>query len=179
MTTWSQQPLKGDLRGQRWGSNYFFQAGCPIQLRVTGGAGRLERKPQINTEILRLPHHYLSLFLSFFKSLSPSVYNPLSFLSCWQALFCLPFHFALLCIFCYRHMKISSFSQQHGLSRKSTLLTLLLLCTGELVVSRRYGSWWRSLRFQKGQCLWEGRISCFYSPKVIKLPLGLHLEPRQ
>lgn len=65
-------------------------------------------------------------------------------------------------------MKLSQISHQQGLSRKSTLLTLLWMEGG--VGGFAEESWLLAadmlqsegpLTVQKGQCLWEGWISCF------------------
>lgn len=143
---------------------------------VSEGAGRLEKEPQINTRILRSSSHAVCLSLFFLYLISPQCFlYPFSSKRCWRALFCLLCHCPLasvFSVFCYWH-KISQISCQQGLSRKSTLLTSLSMQTCCFAEE----SWLLGSDMEQG--LWEGWIRCFsfYSWKVIKLPLGLHLEP--
>lgn len=155
MATWSQQSLKGDLWGQQWGSNCFLW--LDVQSSWGYRAGREIRKrssdqywnPEITTS------HYLSLLSYFHFFISPrlSVFNLSSVLKLLttSVLFALSLSFGLYLLGLMSvSLKISQISHQQGLSRKSTLLTLLWMegggwfCRGELVVNTRHAAEWRS-----------------------------------
>lgn len=100
-----------------------------------------------------------------FRDHSPPSYLPLpscdlsSLLCCPQPLLCLPSHcpFVSGC-FCTHTWKYIKFHSS-------------VLFLGNYPQC----CWWWCFG-QGGQCLWEGWIRCLYSPKVVKLPLGLPIE---
>lgn len=127
------------------------------------------------------PHwHCLSLcFL-------PHLYLPLPRLclisfGCWQPWHCLSFP-PLLPVHLLMSVsrKISQTSLRLGLLRNRPCWHGSGWRGSARAGARWLSAEWRSLAVQRGRCLREGRISClsFYSQKVVKLPLGLHLEAR-
>lgn len=121
---------------------------------VTERAARLEKEARINTGIPRSPPHTICPFVFFSStSLSPSVCLYLIFLCFKVVLFALSLSFALsLLILMSISMKISQISHQQGLSRKSTLLTLLWMEGGGFAEA----SWFLIPDMLQSEGLFEG-----------------------
>lgn len=153
---------------------------------VTEGARRLEKEPQINTGILRSSSHTICLALSFFFIISLLCPFLILFHSKVVGKSCFVCSITVFCsvfsgINMLKYLKLRTsmvflgnqpcsllWMQRCSFAEESWLLVPDMVQCEDLFT------------FQKGQCLWEGWISCFsfYAWHVVKLPLGLHLEPR-